>query len=156
MDPLAGLVGAGVIVSWSIGLIRDAGAVLLDMNPDARLTEALRMSIERDGDALTDLHLWRLGPGHLGAILAIVAASGRDVADYRRAAMQVRRFSHLTIEVERKAEPPRRRPSLSRLTRSTFSARLPFGEETVEGAGEARDGGRLRRRRRAGRGGRFL
>jgi len=42
MDPLAGLVGAGVIVSWSIGLIRDAGAVLLDMNPDARLTAALR------------------------------------------------------------------------------------------------------------------
>jgi Co/Zn/Cd efflux system component len=106
MDPLAGLVGAGVIVSWSIGLIRDAGAVLLDMNPDARLTAALRAAIERDGDALVDLHLWRLGPGHLGAILAIETASGRGVADYRRAAMQVRRFSHLTIEVERKAEPP--------------------------------------------------
>jgi len=106
MDPLAGLIGAGVIVSWSIGLIRNAGAVLLDMNPDARLTEALRASVERDGDALTDLHLWRLGPGHLGAILAIETASDRDVADYRRAAMQVRRFSHLTIEVERKAEPP--------------------------------------------------
>jgi cation diffusion facilitator family transporter len=106
MDPFAGLVGAGVIVSWSIGLIRDAGAVLLDMNPDARLAAALRAAIERDGDALVDLHLWRLGPGHLGAILSIEAASGRDVADYRRAAMQVRRFSHLTIEVERKVEPP--------------------------------------------------
>jgi len=106
MDPLAGLVGAGVIVSWSISLIRAAGAVLLDMNPDARLTAALRAAIERDGDALVDLHLWRLGPGHLGAILAIEAASGRDVADYRRAAMQVRRFSHLTIEVEHKAKPP--------------------------------------------------
>jgi cation diffusion facilitator family transporter len=110
MDPLAGLVGAGVIVSWSIGLIRDSGAVLLDMNPDARLTAALRTAIERDGDALVDLHLWRLGPGHLGAILAIEAASGRDVADYRRAAMQVRRFSHLTIEIERpKATPAARR-----------------------------------------------
>jgi cation diffusion facilitator family transporter len=106
MDPLAGLAGAGVIVSWSIGLIRDAGAVLLDVNPDARLTARLRAAIERDGDALVDLHLWRLGPGHLGAILAIETASGRDVADYRRAAMQVRRFSHLTIEVERRAEPP--------------------------------------------------
>jgi len=105
MDPLAGLAGAGVIVSWSIGLIRAAGAVLLDMNPDARLTARLRAAIERDGDALVDVHLWRLGPGHLGAILSIEAASGRDVADYRRAAMQVRRFSHLTIEVERRAEP---------------------------------------------------
>ena len=40
MDPLAGLVGAGVIASWSAGLIRDTGAVLLDMNPDRQLTEA--------------------------------------------------------------------------------------------------------------------
>jgi cation diffusion facilitator family transporter len=106
MDPVAGLVGAGVIVSWSIGLIRAAGAVLLDMNPDSRLTAALRAAIERDGDALVDVHLWRLGPGHLGAILAIAAASGRDVADYRRAAMQVRRFSHLTIEVDRQKPGP--------------------------------------------------
>ena len=113
MDPLAGLVGAGVIVSWSIGLIRDAGAVLLDMNPDARLAEALRAAIERDGDALVDLHLWRLGPGHLGAILAIETASGRDVADYRRAAMQVRRFSHLTIEVERPKPAPTARRSVA-------------------------------------------
>ena len=106
MDPLAGLVGAGVIVSWSIGLIRDAGAALLDMNPDPRLAGRLREAIERDGDALVDLHLWRLGPGHLGAILSVAAASGRDVADYRRAAMQVCRFSHLTIEVERRPGAP--------------------------------------------------
>jgi cation diffusion facilitator family transporter len=113
MDPVAGLVGAAVIVSWSIGLIRDAGAVLLDMNPDARLTAALRDAIERDGDALVDLHLWRLGPGHLGAILAISAASGRDVAEYRRAAMQVRRFSHLTIEVDRQKSAPAARRSVA-------------------------------------------
>ena len=113
MDPVAGLVGAAVIVSWSIGLIRDAGAVLLDMNPDARLSAALRAAIERDGDALVDLHLWRLGPGHLGAILAISAASGRDVADYRRAAMQVRRFSHLTIEVDRRKPAPAARRSVA-------------------------------------------
>jgi len=113
MDPVAGLVGAAVIVSWSIGLIRDAGAVLLDMNPDARLSAALRAAIERDGDALVDLHLWRLGPGHLGAILAISAASGRDVADYRRAAMQVRRFSHLTIEVDRQKPAPAARCSVA-------------------------------------------
>ena len=106
MDPLAGLVGAGVIVSWSAGLVRDAGAALLDVNPDARLTAALRAAIERDGDALGDLHLWRRGPGHLGAILSGVSASGRDLADYRRAAMGVRRFSHLTIEIERRGEPP--------------------------------------------------
>jgi cation diffusion facilitator family transporter len=32
IDPLAGIVGACVIASWSFGLVRDTGAILLDMN----------------------------------------------------------------------------------------------------------------------------
>lgn len=31
MDPLAGTIGALVIANWSYGLIRDTGAILLDM-----------------------------------------------------------------------------------------------------------------------------
>jgi cation diffusion facilitator family transporter len=111
MDPLAGLVGAAVIVSWSAGLIRDAGAALLDINPDPRLSATLRAAIEQGGDELADLHLWRLGPGHLGAILSVVTDSERDIAYYRSAAMRTRRFSHLTIEICRRpasfGAPPR-------------------------------------------------
>ena len=62
MDPLAGIVGASVIASWAYGLMRDTGRILLDMNPDQRLTELLRQEIEVDGDRLTDLHVWRLDP----------------------------------------------------------------------------------------------
>jgi Co/Zn/Cd efflux system component len=105
MDPLAGLVGAAVIVSWSWGLLRDTGRVLLDMNPDHRLSEALRGAVEREGDALADLHLWRLGPGHLGAILCVETESEADVEHYREVAGRVGRFSHLTIEILRR---PRR------------------------------------------------
>ncbi len=74
MDPLAGIVGACVIASWSYALIRDAGAVLLDVVPDRGVAEGVRRAVEAEGDRLTDLHLWRLGPGHLGAILAVVTA----------------------------------------------------------------------------------
>ena len=49
MDPLAGFVGACVIASWSYGLIRDTGAILLDMNPDRHMAEHLREAIESDG-----------------------------------------------------------------------------------------------------------
>src|SRR5262249_27440700 len=70
LDPMVGLVGAAVIAAWSYGLIRDTGAILLDMNPDQRMAERMRTMIEVDGDRLTDLHLWRLGPGHLGAVLS--------------------------------------------------------------------------------------
>ena len=46
MDPLAGFIGACVIASWSLGLIRDTGAILLDMNPDRRMADNLKRSIE--------------------------------------------------------------------------------------------------------------
>ncbi len=101
MDPLAGLVGAAVIASWSYSLIRDTARVLLDMNPDARLTEAVRRAIAREGDELADLHLWRLGPGHLGAIVSIATSGDRDVRHYRHLIGHVGEFSHLTVEILR-------------------------------------------------------
>jgi cation diffusion facilitator family transporter len=99
MDPLAGIVGAIVIASWSYGLIRDTGAVLLDMNPDRSMAERLRQAIEADGDRVADLHLWRLGPGHLGAILAVRTAKARDAEHFRTKLARFRTLSHLTIEV---------------------------------------------------------
>jgi cation diffusion facilitator family transporter len=100
MDPVAGLVGAAVIASWSYGLIRDTGAILLDMNPDRGMAERVRATIERDGDRLEDLHLWRLGPGHLGAILSVVTTKPRDAGHYRRLLRHFRNLSHVTVEVQ--------------------------------------------------------
>jgi cation diffusion facilitator family transporter len=102
MDPLAGIVGALVIASWSYGLIRETGAVLIDMNPDRRLAGNIRDVIENDGDRLTDLHLWRLGPGHLGAIIAVRTREPRGPAHYRARLARFRALSHITIEVERR------------------------------------------------------
>jgi hypothetical protein len=99
MDPLAGIVGACVIASWSFGLVRDTGAILLDMNPDRRMADNLKRSIECEGDQLVDLHLWRLGPGHLGAIVSVATAKQRDEQYYRAKAARFRSLSHLTIEV---------------------------------------------------------
>ena len=99
MDPLAGIAGAFVIASWSYGLIRDTGRILLDMNPDRAMAEKLRQTIEAEGDRLNDLHLWRLGPGHLGAILSITTRDKRGVDYYRSRLTRFRALSHLTIEV---------------------------------------------------------
>ena len=100
MDPLAGIVGACVIASWSYGLIRDTGAILLDMNPDRRMADNVRQAIESDGDTLADLHLWRLGPGHLGAIVSVNTKGQRGVDYYRARLARFRSLSHLTIEVQ--------------------------------------------------------
>jgi cation diffusion facilitator family transporter len=100
MDPLAGIVGAGVIASWAYGLIRNTSAILLDMNPDRDMAGRLRQAIESQGDQLADLHLWRLGPGHLGAIVSVVTKQHRDPDYYRARLARFRSLSHLTVEVK--------------------------------------------------------
>ena len=99
MDPLAGIVGALVISSWSLGLLHDTGAILLDRLPDRRLADRLRDAIEVDGDRLADFHLWRLGPGHLGCAASIVTVNGRSADYYHRELKRFRGISHVTIEV---------------------------------------------------------
>jgi cation diffusion facilitator family transporter len=99
MDPLAGIIGAAVTASWAVGLIRGTGAILLDMNPDGRMASNLRQAIEGDGDQVADLHLWRLGPGHLGAIVCIDTHQARGPEYYRAKLARFRGLSHLTIEV---------------------------------------------------------
>ena len=99
MDPLAGLLGAIVIASWAYALVRDTGAVLLDMTPDPNMAENIRMAIERDGDRLCDLHLWRLGPGHIGVIVSIATTAPRAPAFYRERLASFRSLSHVTVEV---------------------------------------------------------
>lgn len=102
MDPLAGVIGAGVIASWSYGLIRDTGAILLDMNPDHALTDQIAQVVRTSGDEVMDLHLWRLGPGHLGAILSVETATDRDDAYYRNRLAGFPSLSHLTVEMVRR------------------------------------------------------
>jgi cation diffusion facilitator family transporter len=99
MDPVAGIVGALVIANWSYGLIRDTGRILLDMQPDKDMDSKLRAAIECDGDQLADLHLWRLGPGHLGAVLSVVTHERRDCEFYRERLHAFKNLSHVTVEV---------------------------------------------------------
>ncbi len=99
MNPLAGIIGACVIASWSYGLIRNTGAILLDMNPDRRMANNIRQTIEADGDRIAYLHLWRLGPGHLDAIVSVDPREARGAAYYRAKLLRCPALSHLTIEV---------------------------------------------------------
>jgi cation diffusion facilitator family transporter len=99
MDPLMALVGVAVILSWSVGLIRSAGTVLLDMVPDRRLAGRIRKRLEVDGDRVSDLHLWRLGPGHVGLIAAVVSDRPQAPSSYKARLVGIAGLSHVTIEV---------------------------------------------------------
>jgi Co/Zn/Cd efflux system component len=84
-------------------LIRDTGAILLDMNPDRGMAKRLRQAVETGGDQLADLHLWRLGPGHLGAIVSVITTQAREAGYYRSLLARFTSLSHLTIEVTHKS-----------------------------------------------------
>jgi cation diffusion facilitator family transporter len=99
-DPAVGIIGSIVIASWAVGLIRDSGAVLLDVSVDKNLEAVIRDRLETKGDVVTDLHLWQVGPGHRAAVISVVSDHPLAPAIYKRRLTGLRGLSHVTIEVE--------------------------------------------------------
>lgn len=101
LDPVVGVLGALVIAHWSWRLIRDSGAVLLDAAPNAALVSAIAERLEQGDDRIADLHVWRLGPGHHGAIVSLVADEPLPVDVYKARLSDIAELSHVTVEVHR-------------------------------------------------------
>jgi cation diffusion facilitator family transporter len=114
MDALTGILCAAVIGHWSLGLIRDTGRVLLDAEVPETRQQAIREAVERDADnRVYDLHVWRVGPRHLAAIVSLVTSQPRDPSHYKQLLLQhFPDLRHLTIEVH-KASPGPSNPSLN-------------------------------------------
>ena len=85
--------------SDALALTLAVGIGPLDMNPDRSLNQKIREAIEAGGDRVADLHLWRLGPGHLGAIGTVATAEARSCDYYRNRLAGFRSLSHLTVEI---------------------------------------------------------
>jgi cation diffusion facilitator family transporter len=99
IDPIMGLVATVVILSWSWTLIRSAGAVLLDVSPDPALARKISLRLEQGSDRVSDLHVWRLGPGHLAAVISLISHHPRPPEQYKKRLSGLRGLSHVTIEV---------------------------------------------------------
>lgn len=99
MDPVMGIVGAGVIARWSWSLMRDTAAVLLDRTDD-HVADEVRELVETPGDArIADLHVWRVGPEAHAAIVSVVAAQAVTGDTIRARLAPVHELAHLTIEM---------------------------------------------------------
>jgi cation diffusion facilitator family transporter len=99
MDPVVGLIGMIVILSWGLSLVRSAGGVLLDTVPDPAMAKRIRERIETDGDRLADLHLWQLGPGHAAVIASVVSDAPQAPSVYKQRLEGLAGLSHVTVEV---------------------------------------------------------
>lgn len=100
LDPAMGIVGALVIANWSLGLIRQSGAVLVDAGGEwETLSGEIRTLMEKGSDRITDLHVWQVGPGHFAAIVALAARNPEKPEDYKARLKPIAALSHVTVEV---------------------------------------------------------
>lgn len=101
LDPLVGMIGAAVIASWAYGLVRDSALVLLDAEDNPKLASDIRRHLEvGTGARVSDLHLWRLGPGHRGLIVSLVSPSETNAEAIKASLRQhYPGLSHVTVEV---------------------------------------------------------
>ena len=100
LDPVMGLVGMCVIANWSWNLIRASGAVLLDMRTSDGLAGEITRRLEtgRD-DRVSDLHVWRIGPGHCAAVVSVVSDQPDSPSTYKARLAGITGLSHVTVEV---------------------------------------------------------
>jgi cation diffusion facilitator family transporter len=97
LDPVMGIVGAAVILVWSRTLLWDTAAILLDRT-DPSLEAEIREQVEGKGDAtITDLHVWRVGPGAHAAIVSVTGGVDGDAV--RKQLASIHELAHVTVEV---------------------------------------------------------
>jgi cation diffusion facilitator family transporter len=102
LDPVVGIVGSGVVISWAYTLVRDTSGILLDRTPaSSDLPDEIRKAVESDGDSIvTDLHVWQVGVGKFAAIVSIVAHEPKTSDSYRNRLRQHDELVHVTIETQ--------------------------------------------------------
>lgn len=100
LDPALGIVGSGVILWWSHGLIKASSRTLLDEEASPTKADAIRERLEGDADnRVTDLHLWRVGPHHLAAIVSVMTHEPRHPDHYKELLRGIHDLAHVTVEV---------------------------------------------------------
>jgi cation diffusion facilitator family transporter len=104
LDPVMGIVGAGLIVVWARGLIIETGKVLLDREMDHDVVDEIREVIETDfseGDSrLADLHVWRVGKRAYSAALVVVTHDPSLTPERIKAGLRLHEeIVHVTVEV---------------------------------------------------------
>jgi Co/Zn/Cd efflux system component len=86
-------------------MLRNRGDRFLARCPSDTIETKIRAAIEAAGDHLLDLHVWRLGPGHFGAVVSVVSSvAQRGPSFYHEAFHPIKGLSHITVEVHNRAQ----------------------------------------------------
>lgn len=101
LDPVMGIVGAGLVGIWAYGLLRDTGRVLLDAEMSTPVVDEIRQAISAGPIAadICDLHVWRVGKGKYAVILSLVTPMQAQADDFKRLLSVHEELAHVTVEV---------------------------------------------------------
>jgi cation diffusion facilitator family transporter len=105
LDPVMGIVGAGLVAVWAYGLMRDSGRVLLDAEMNAPVVTEIREVIDASPikAEISDLHVWRVGRGKYACILSLLTTDEASPEYFRRQLRIHEELVHITVEVNRLA-----------------------------------------------------
>jgi cation diffusion facilitator family transporter len=104
LDPVMGIVGAGLVAVWAYGLLRDTGRVLLDAEMDAPVVAEIYEVIEASPVKadITDLHVWRVGKGKFACIVSLAVTEAVEPDYFRRQISIHEELVHVTVEVNQR------------------------------------------------------
>ena len=99
LDPAMGIVGALLILRWSVGLLRSTSSVLLDMKVPDKIEEAVKTAVEAEGDnRIADLHVWAIGPGVYALEMTVVASDPMSAEEYYALLPKELGIAHFVVE----------------------------------------------------------
>ncbi|MDP2749561.1 MAG: CDF family Co(II)/Ni(II) efflux transporter DmeF [Nanoarchaeota archaeon] len=100
LDATMGIVGAVLIARWSILLLKDSSAILLDHESFPGLSNEIKELIESDGDSkICDLHLIRVSDEKHTCIISIVTSRKYSIEHYKKVLKKVHELAHITVEI---------------------------------------------------------
>jgi cation diffusion facilitator family transporter len=105
LDPVMGIVGAGLVAVWAWGLMRSTGRVLLDKEMDHPVSDEIRTEIaayEGGHDTrIADLHVWRVGKSRFACIVSLIthdaALTPQVVKNWLS---KHEELAHVTVEIQ--------------------------------------------------------
>ena len=103
LDPVMGMVGAGLVSVWAYQLLRDSARVLVDAEMNAPIVGEIRAAIAASPihANISDLHVWRVGKGKYACIVALVTSADASPDYFRRQIGIHEALVHITVEVNR-------------------------------------------------------
>ncbi|NLB05776.1 MAG: CDF family Co(II)/Ni(II) efflux transporter DmeF [Desulfobulbaceae bacterium] len=106
LDPVMGLVGAGLVGIWAFGLLRDSGRVLLDAEMDAPVVAEIVEVIEQGPVAaeIVDFHVWRGGRGKYACILSLLVEEQVEPEQFKERLSVHDELGHVTVEVNQRPQ----------------------------------------------------